>query len=148
MKAVVVTDTSCLIALERVGHLQLLPGLFTVLAPPAVAEEFGRCPDWMTVRNAPPSPERLVALDKGESEAIALALSLPSATLLIDEARGRAAAARLRLQVTGTAGVLLKAKRHALLPLVGPVLEELVLEHSFRLSDRLFLAILERANES
>ncbi len=33
MSTLVVTDTSCLIALDRIGYLSLLPALFDVLGP-------------------------------------------------------------------------------------------------------------------
>lgn len=47
MSTLVVTDTSPLIALERIGRLDLLPSLFSVCAPPAVVAEFGQRPDWL-----------------------------------------------------------------------------------------------------
>ena len=39
----VVADSTCLIALERIDQIEILPALFEpVLIPPAVAQEFGR----------------------------------------------------------------------------------------------------------
>lgn len=82
----VVTDTTPLIALDRVGHLHLLPALFDVIAPPSVVSEFGRRPPWLREHSVP-NPSRVTALletlDLGEAEAIALAESLPGARLLI-----------------------------------------------------------------
>lgn len=151
MSTLVVTDTSCLIALDRIDQLGLLPALFAVLAPPAVVAEFGQRPAWLDVRPAP-DPERVVALlervDQGEAEAIVLALSVPGADVLIDEARGRRGAERLGLQVTGTAGVLLEAKRRGLVPTVRPLLDALVHEHGFHTSDGLYAAVLRSAGES
>src|SRR5690606_33116145 len=48
----VVTDTSCLIALDRVRQLDVLPALFAVHAPPAVVAEFGWRPAWLHVESA------------------------------------------------------------------------------------------------
>lgn len=51
-----------------------------------------------------------VDLDPGEASAIALALRHKQFLLLIDEAKGRRVASRLNLKISGTLGVLLKAK--------------------------------------
>ena len=151
MSTLVVTDTSCLIALDRVGRLDLLPTLFSVLAPPAVVAEFGRRPDWLAVRPAPDADrvaELLLEVDLGEAEAIALALTVPDVELLIDEARGRRVAQRLGLQTTGTAGVLLEAKRQGQISAVAPLLDALVRDHGFHLSDRLHEQVLREGGEA
>ena len=151
MTDLVVTDTSCLIALDRVGLLGLLPALFEVHAPEAVAVEFGRRPAWLRVVAVDPDAARrapLDVLDAGEAAAIALALTYADVQVLMDEVRGRAVAASLGLRVVGTAGVLLVAKRQGLLPAVGPVLEALVREHAFRLAPRTAAEILKAAGEA
>ncbi|WP_346341611.1 hypothetical protein [[Phormidium] sp. ETS-05] len=104
---IVVSDTSSLSALAIVGYLWLLQRLYgRVLIPPAVADELRRggeddgritvvlSLDWIEV--CQPSNYQLVAilqternLDRGESEAIALALELRAEELLIDERLGR-----------------------------------------------------------
>lgn len=82
MKETVVADTSCLIGLERIGRLELLPALFeAVLIPPTVAGEFGFAPVWLLVEA--PADRALVAalrlmVDAGESEAIALGIDSAS----------------------------------------------------------------------
>ena len=46
----VVADSTCLIALERIGQIEILPALFEpVLIPPAVAQEFGISLPWLKV---------------------------------------------------------------------------------------------------
>jgi predicted nucleic acid-binding protein len=151
VSTLVVTDTSCLIALDRIGHFDLLQELFTVLAPPAVVAEFGRKPAWLTVRPVPDTTrvtELLEVIDRGEAEAIALALTIPDAELLIDEARGRKVARGLGLQVTGTAGVLLEAKRQGQIAAVRPLLDALIREHGFHLSEQLYAHIVGTAGEA
>ena len=48
MTRTIVLDSTCLIALERIGRLDLLPSLFdSLFAPPAVVHEFGTRPEWL-----------------------------------------------------------------------------------------------------
>lgn len=52
MKETVVSDSTCLIGLERVGELEILPALFdSVVIPPEVMREFDRNFDWLKVEN-------------------------------------------------------------------------------------------------
>jgi hypothetical protein len=87
----VICDSACLIALERIGYLDLLPALFEpVQAPPAVQHEFGAAPEWLRV-HAPSDPTLVAALgmlvDSGEAEALALASELGCTIILDDRAR-------------------------------------------------------------
>lgn len=148
----VVTDATCLIALDRVGRLDILPALFVVRAPETVADEFGHRPSWLLVEQPPappPSVARLLRpLDRGEADAIALALSYPTARLIIDEARGRKVAERLGLRMTGTGGLLVAAKASGLIEEVRPILDALRTEHEFRLGDTAYESILRLAGEA
>jgi predicted nucleic acid-binding protein len=68
-----VTNSTCLIGLERIERLDILSRVFdTVFAPPAVA-----------------NPSVVIALrtqmDEGEAEAIALALELDNVLLILDD---------------------------------------------------------------
>jgi len=48
----VVSNSTCLIGLERVGKLEILPTLFdSVMIPPEVEREFGGKFDWLKVKN-------------------------------------------------------------------------------------------------
>lgn len=62
-------------------------------------------------------------LDAGEASAIALALKIPNSTLILDESKGRKAAKRLGLKVTGTVGIILKAKNQGVIQSGKEILE-------------------------
>lgn len=161
----VVSDASPLIYLCHLGHFEFLRDIYrTVLVPPAVWMEVGERgahrPEgqalkagaeagWIQV--TAPSSDALVDpallfLGPGEREAIQLAYER-SALLLIDEADGRNIALRLGIQLTGTLGVLVEAKKKRLLAGVRPAVERLISETSFRVSDQLRQHILRLAGE-
>ena len=86
-------------------------------------------------------------LDEGEAEAIALAKELAADLLLLDERRGRVVAAHLDLRLIGLLGVRIEAKRKGCLPLVKPVLDDLVAKAGFWVSQQLYARVLLAAGE-
>lgn len=146
----VIADTSVLIAFERLGHLELLPRLFpTLAAPVSVVEEFGVSLPWLSVLETSASivtfSESLL-LDRGEAEAIALAVENPGAVLLLDDRRARKVAEGLGQVVVGTAGSLVHAKRIGLIVQVKPLLDSLR-RQGFRISDHVYERSLALADE-
>ena len=150
MTSFIVTDTSPLIAFERLGRLDLLPALYEVIAPEAVIREFGTRPTWLRVVSVS-GTERVAefaeVLDDGEAEALALAVEIPGCSLLLDESRGRRLAERLGLDVVGTLGVLVRAKRARLIPAVGPLIAALRDEHGFHVAGEVVISALQQAGE-
>ena len=164
MTRAIVSDTGPLIALARVGHLDLLRRLYgQVIIPPAVHAEFALGSNrpgaralaatlqagWVVVQ--PATDMNVVSevarhLDRGEAEAIALAEQRSARFLLIDDAKGRRIAHRRGVRVAGVAGVLLAAKSQGVLGAVAPVLEALS-RAGYRLSPRLIAGVLARADE-
>ena len=149
----VVSDSSPLIALERIAHLHLLPALFEkVVIPSAVRlEVYGNrpLPEWteeIAIKQTL-TPRMIAArLGLGESEAIALALELDAEELLLDDLAARRLATSLGVPMIGTLGLLLRAKQHGLIPQVKPVLEALR-QGGFHISERMFDGILLAATE-
>lgn len=135
----VVLDSTCLIGLERIGRLDLLPALFPILVvPPAVVHEFGQVLPWFVVE--PPIDLGMVAalrllVDPGESEAIALAYE-KQVRVILDDRKAREAAQRLHIPVTGTVGLILKAKQNGLIAAIRPLLDALQI-NGFRISQEL-----------
>ena len=77
------------------------------------------------------------SLGDGEREAVALALEIKAERILLDDRPARRVAQELGLVVTGTAGVLLAAKRHELIAHVRPFVDALV-EKSFYIGTKEF----------
>ena len=150
MSSRAVVDSTCLIALERIERLDLVPRLFSqVFAPPAVVEEFGETPDWLNVQevvNRTLSEALRTQLGAGESEVIALSTELTDAVAVLDDKKARRVAHEMRLKVMGTVGLLLRAKQCDLLPELKPVLDNLE-GVGFRLSDELLREALRLAKE-
>lgn len=84
-----------------------------------------------------PLPEAVLrrSLGEGEREALALAVEIQAKRILLDDRPARRVALDLNLLVTGTAGVLLVAKRHQLVPRIRPYLDALIEESFFIGSD-------------
>jgi uncharacterized protein len=72
-------------------------------------------------------------LGGGEREAIALALEVPDSLLIIDDGQARRISRLLGLTITGTAGILARAKRDGLIPQLASMLAQLE-DLGFRLS--------------
>ncbi len=151
MTTVVVSDTSCLIVLEKIRHLSLLKASYEkVLVTPIVVQEFAaQLPDWIVIQ-APvvKSLQSLLeeTIDPGESSSIALAAELPECTLILDDLRARKVAADMGLTFTGTLGVIANARRRGLIPAARPLFEQ-IKQTDFRISDAFMEAILEELGE-
>ncbi len=149
MKEPVVTNSTCLISLERIHQLGLLPALFEpVIVPPKVQEEFGISVAWLTVEH-PQNTALVMALnqlvDAGEAEAIALALEQKT-PLVLDDRKARHVARRLGIPIIGTIGILVRAKRQGVLSSIRPQLEALK-NAGFHLTPELEQEALRLANE-
>jgi uncharacterized protein len=152
--APVISNASPFIALEQIGHLDLLKGLFSaVLIPPAVAREIAptvTLPAWVSERALaqPIDPQILrTVLGPGESEAISLALEIGAQWLILDERPARGLAHALGLPVIGTLGVLPASKRRGCLPAVRSCVDALV-NVGFHISLGLYDLVLADAGES
>jgi predicted nucleic acid-binding protein len=139
LKEPVVVDSTCLIGLEQIGRLDLLPALFEpVYAPPEVQRESGFSSAWLRIE-VPSNPSLVSALkvmvDDGEAEAIALAVER-DLKIVLDDRRARDLALRMELKIIGTVGILVRAKREGLVPWIKPLLNELM-DKGFHLSEDL-----------
>lgn len=159
--SVIIADTGPLIALSCSRRLILLSQIFdTVLLPSVVLEELrldeGRpgvealadaiqTNTWLKVVDPKKTPS-IIGLDAGEAAAIQLALE-KKCPLLIDERKGRIEAKKAGVNVVGTGRVLLAAKEHGFISLVGAELQTLQYI-GYRLSPSLIARLLELAGEN
>ena len=88
-----------------------------------------------------------IQIGAGESEAIALALELGNVFVLLDDKKARQIAKQLGLEIIGTIGLILRAKRKGLIEKVKPVLNELIMA-GFRIKVNLYQEALRLANEN
>lgn len=86
-------------------------------------------------------------LHAGEVEAIMLARSTDADLIILDDNAAKKVAKHLGLGVTGTLGVLVRAKREGFLKSVVPALADLE-SNGFYMSDRIRDLVLTRAGEA
>ncbi len=117
---VIIADTSCLILLDKISELELLSKIFkNITITKIIANEFGNIlPDWITIIDN--SISKNIALfelevDIGEASAFSLAIDYLNPLLIIDDLKARNLAKKLKLNYTGTFGILLKAKELGLI---------------------------------
>jgi uncharacterized protein len=129
-KSTIVGDSGPLIALAIIGQLKLLTKFYQrVVIPEKVWEEItingAGLPgvaaisqlNWLIVQKPAQAlvTPLSILLDPGEAEAIALAMSLPESTALLDDAQARRVAERFDVNRIGTLGILRLAKKSGLI---------------------------------
>jgi hypothetical protein len=139
MPELVVSNTSPLYYLHRLRHLELLQKLYgEIVVPDAVVRELAagrneghQVPDisnhaWICVQavQVPAVIGLITDLGAGEAEVLALALERRECTVILDDRFAREVAKARSVRLTGTAGVLVKAKHSGLISCVAPLLDE------------------------
>ena len=161
-RKIVLADASPLIALARAGGLSWLRKLYkTVSITKTVRGEATGAPGlrgavaisgalkqgWIRVLrqewSAPPLPQ----LGPGEASVLRAAIALGSGTLvLLDDLQARREAQRLGIAITGTAGIIVEARRAGLIPAALPVFRRLA-DEGFHISDDLLRSVLAELGE-
>lgn len=151
MHKTIISDTSCFIILANIDELDLLHKTYgKIITTLEVKTEFGETlPYWIEIQ----SPENKyrqqileLQLDKGEASAIALALETIDCTLILDDYKARRVAEKLGLNITGTLGVIIKAKNNGVIDSIKPYLKKLKTTN-FRLTTELEKEALKLAGE-
>ena len=151
MREEVIIDTSCLIILKRIGRLEILKEIYErVIIPVGVKEEFGEeLPEWIEVEGVKDEGQVKVMemyVGRGEAEVLVLGLERGSSLVVIDDRKGRRLARGLGLRLSGTIGVIIRAKEAGEIGSVKGIIEELE-GAGFRLSESLKRKALELAGE-
>ena len=161
-RKIILADASPLIALARVDGLPWLRKLYKTVSitkavrgeatgapglPGAVAISAALKQGWIRVLrrewNAPPLPQ----LDAGEAGTLRAAIALGSGTLvLLDDLQARREAQRLGIAITGTAGIIVQARRAGLISAARPVFQRLA-DEGFHISDDLLRSVLAELGE-
>lgn len=160
----IVCNTSPLSNLAAIERLFLVREVYErIVIPEAVANEIAkvgtiypqasliRSQDWIaiyTVNNE--SKIRQLQgkkLDRGEAEAIALAIDFNAKLLIIDEQLGRKIALDEGLNITGLLGVLLEAKKKGAIGKIKPIVDDLRSKAKFRIAPILYREVLRLAGE-
>jgi len=161
-----VSDTSPVLNLAIINRLDLLREQFgEIWLQPTVIEELrleeelpgsravrgAREAGWLRVGEVKDQPLLQVLqrdLDRGEAEAIALALQMKAEWILLDERDARKVAKSLGLRVTGLLGILLRARRQGKLLSLQKVMEELRENAGFRIGAELVADLLKESGET
>lgn len=146
-----IADTSCFIVLEKINELSLLNMIYReVITTSEIATEFNKpLPDWISIietKNKLVQRELEAKIDVGEASAIALGLEIPNCSIILDDLKARKLAASLKLDFTGTLGVIVKAKQLNLIDSVKPIIRKLR-EAGLRFSEEIEKDILNQAKE-
>lgn len=159
---IVVSDSTVLIGLAKIGKLDFLRQVFSKISVPEevfleVAEKGAGKPGSKSIKDTQwieviPIKDKtqvdllMVSLDKGEAEVLALAKQLGADLILADEGKARKSAIMAGYEVMGLLGLFILAKELGLIDKVRPLIAELS-RKKFRVSERVVSETLKRAGE-
>ena len=159
----IVSDSSPLVALSAIGKLGLLNDKFgEIIIPEAVWTEIAidgkhkkgtvdiLRADWIkvvSIKNVTFAKYLRKDIDYGESEAIVLAMESSADVLLLDDKMARAVAVYSGLNIIGTVGVLIWAKKEGFIVQLREELENLIVHANFRMSQDLINRALQEVKE-
>lgn len=158
----VIVNSIPIIVLCGIGKLDILRELYReITIPTAVYREVTAVEDsacmqikntggWIHIESIRDSTEKKMykaKLHAGEVEVMILAQEQKADLVIIDDNAAKKTAKYLGLTVTGTLGVLLKAKRQGLVQRVDTLLAEMK-RNGFYIDSRLETLVLEQAGET
>jgi len=154
----IVSNATPIIALLKINKLSILKKLYKeIIVPQEVYNEIESGKQkmfyrdlsqikWIKIKNIKDekSLSYFLDLDKGEAETIILANEIKADLVIMDEKLGRFHAKHADLKVTGTLGVLLKAKKSGVILKIQPLLYALK-EKGIWLDNNLIQKVIELA---
>ena len=151
MPSTIIADASCFILLSKIDEFELLQKTYgSIITTSEVAFEFGLpLPTWVITKN-PRSLDRRLLLKRrlglGEASVISLAIETSDATIVLDDQKARNVAIEMGLEVTGTIGVIARAKLKGIIPSVQPLIDQ-IRKTNFRLAPEIEVEALIAAGE-
>jgi len=156
----VISNTTPILSLIKIGKLDILKELYgQIMIPEAVFNEMEVGKDWLFYKDLSKidwiriepiqqitSKLYLFDLDAGEAEVIILAQEQKADLVIMDEIMGRRYAKQLGLKLTGTLGILLRAKEKGLIEAIAPLISDLI-KNGVWISPELIKVVLEKAGE-
>ena len=159
---IVVSNTTPILSLYKIGKLNILQSLFgQVTVPMAVYDEIAVAgkgkqghdelekADYILIKeinNVFAANLLRSQLDQGEAEAIVLAVELGANILLLDEKKARRIAQASTQPVIGTLGILQTAKDRELIPDIKTPLDSLI-ANGIWIDESLYRLVLRNNNE-
>lgn len=157
---VVISDSTAITNLYQIKLLMVVKQLYgEIFIPEGVYQELSNFSDqkalidqsdWIKIckiKDQNLLNDLLEELDRGEAEAILLAIESQSDLLIIDERKGRQVAKQHGLRLIGILGVLINAKEKGIIPAVKSYMDELVGKAGFYVSKELYEDVLRRVGE-
>lgn len=160
---IVVSDSTILIGLLKIGKLDLLKETFSKVYIPEevfkeVVERGKGKPGSKVIKEAvwiEPKPVKdkiqvaflLGSLEKGEAEVLVLARELEADLILLDEEKARKSAVIAGFEIMGLLGLFILAKNLGLIHEVRPLVDELMIK-KFRIGDKIIEQTLKKAGEA
>ncbi|MCH8318192.1 MAG: DUF3368 domain-containing protein [Bacteroidetes bacterium] len=156
----VILDTTPILTLLKISKFSLLKDIYEkIIIPEGVYQEIeiGKNKEyyinlaeleWVKIEKIKNNQaiKYLAGLDKGEAEVIILAEEINADIVVIDEKIGREYAKRNNLNLTGTLGILIKAKNKRLIKAIKPLIDEMQ-NKGVWLNDKLIISVLKITGE-
>jgi len=146
----IIPDSSCLILLEKISHLEILNNLYNrIVITPTVSDEYGLpVPEWIhiqPIKNRQYQTLIQASVDPGEASVIALAIEI-GGLLVLDDLKARKLAANYHLDYTGTLGILIEAKRSGHIQSFKAILNR-IRQTNFHMTEALERKLLDLSEE-
>lgn len=156
----IITNTTPILSLLKINKLDILKELYEkVTVPNAVYQEIEKGKEkqyyqdlkkitWIEIEHIKNTDSRsfFIDLDDGEAEVLILAKEQNADLVILDEIMGRRYAKQLELNLTGTLGILLKAKEKGIINSIREILSELT-EKGTWLNSKLIKKVIKLSNE-
>lgn len=151
MPDLLIPDTSCLIFLEKIREIEVLQKLYdrTVVTREVADEHISPLKQWIEIETAQEKRYQKVleqSVDKGEASIMVLALEIDDCVVSIDDLRARKVAQKLGLRLTGTLGIIYKAKKAGYIASMRETIEKLK-RVDFRISEKVEQELLRVSGE-